>query len=1280
MLNPDIRDQAYQFFIEEAMELLQVIETGLLTLKAERSKNKVHEIMRAAHSIKGGAASVELDTIRFISHRLEDYFKALYHDEVIIDDELESLLLNGFDCLKYPLQEQIETGSHDGEKALHHAEPVFNAIEERLAPALSQSHEYIPSSEDLGIDIAASLFEIDVAGELQRLAEVLDNPNGQEIAGELRATAEVFGGFGEMLNLPGWSAICQTVLDTLIAHPEQARSIARLAYDDWQKAREAVLAGDRTNGGTPSPDWQTFQDGNGEVAPEAVSLDDVFGSLAEFATFTESPSPLIHPALENISLEDVFSEVGDLTPTRTPVSSPITPESPPVITEGEQLFSSPPESIDPLTAINDVFGSLDLTEASPEGLNSVFGHLSEFFTPDAEGTGSYPQALEEIFGQDIEISTDTTSSFEATVELPASFIPYTRDTVEEYLPPTVGSLEDVFGSFELLSPETETRKTTIPETNIDIPTIEEVFGTEEIPLETVDANLDVPTVEEIFGKEEEVEKPRDDFPARTAHGAPVSSDLGAIDEVFHASLESVLESVMAEFSSPPIAPAQDITEALSDLKKDFDKLPIVEELPDSNFTVRPKTQGTKGDKDQSVNVAPSVASPASASRASGNGIEDKARVNTPAPSNLSVRVDFNRLERMNNLVGELSINRNSLGLQNEQLQAAVKELLNRFQRFEAITDKLRQLSDKMLINPVLRSHEGNDESGGLAGGDIKFDALEMDRYSGLQEMVTGLLEEMMQLGESVDDIVLFARGSNQTLEFQRQMVTSLRDELMWARMLPLSEVLNRFPRVLRDLSSTYGKPAKLKLTGTGVLVDKAALEKLYDPLLHLLRNAFDHGIEAPEVRRQQGKPETGEIEIHAYHQGNQTIIEIKDDGGGLNFDKIRATALKNGLVSEEKLQTLPKERLAELIFEPGFSTADKVTQLSGRGVGLDVVRDQLRSLKGSVSVSSSPKGGTVFTLRLPLTLTIAKLLVCLLSTPGGQSTAVALPSDAIEEIVIPGQHQVKVSNTQRFLHFANEIVPIYPLQSLLEYRCPVQESFSTKALAEVVSSPDDWGLPLLILRQGKQLYALEVSRLVSEQELVIKPFGSALAPPAYSYGCTILGDGTLIPVINGIILLEAVMDSSTSVTLAPEAPAPIIPVVGIQAPLILVVDDSTALRRTLALSLEKAGYRVIQARDGREALEQLNQNPGISLVICDVEMPNMNGFEFLSQRRRSPALLEIPVAMLTSRGSDKHRQLAMQLGANDYFTKPYIEQQFLTSVKNLVAMENKNQLEQIVSN
>ncbi|MGF1481796.1 MAG: response regulator [Cyanophyceae cyanobacterium] len=1067
-MTPEIRDQAYQFFIEEAPELLQIIETGLLSLRQERTTGKVHEIMRAAHSLKGGAASVELDAIKAIAHRLEDSFKALYSEEVTIDAELESLLLQAYDCLRLPLTEQIDTGTYNPEAAQTTAESIFAQIEAQLGDALAQADNYMPTSADLGIDIVTSIFEIDVAQGLAHLQEVMAHPEKYEVVGEVRAQAEVFSGFSEMLNLPGFGEIAHTVVTALERHPDRALQVAQLMIADCTAGRDAVLAGDRAQGGRPSEALIALAQ-TGEAAQRVAEPAPVFdwdeSLLAEAATVSEAAS-----------------------------------------TDGVEAG---PSNSDPL--LDDVF----------------------------ESPGPEREELDDVFGEAAPTDSDPL-------------------------------LDDIFGEA---------------------------------------APLDADPLFDEFSSSLNGEAPAAESPA-------LSGEQNSDEQSLDAAVQSIEQS--------------------------FAQLPALSELPGE------QTGSRKPDR-QTFPGSPASSAPAKAA----------------APARLTIRVDLNRLEQMNNQVGELAINRNRLSLQNEQLQGTVRKLLTRFTRFRETADNLRTLSDQMLVAPERfgKTNGSASQPVSLSLGD-SFDSLELDSYGAMYSLLQGLLEEIIQLEETVDDITLFAKQSNQSIEEQRQMLANLRDELMWARMLPLSEVLNRFPRVLRDLSHTYSKSVDLKLNGTEVLVDKAALEKLYDPLLHLLRNAFDHGIESPERRQQQGKSETGIIEIRAYHQSNQTIIEVKDDGQGLNLEKIGRRAVERGLLSPEERAIASSSQLLDLIFEPGFSTADQVSEISGRGVGLDVVRSQLRALKGTINVTSAPGQGTTFTLRLPLTLTVSKLLVCLFG-----STPFAIPSDSIEDLLIPQPEQLKFSGSQRFLHWQGEIIPIYPMAELLEYRCPLPETTLSKAF-ETVASPQEWAAPLLLLRRGQQVSGLEVSRLVVEQELVIKSFGPAMSSPSYTYGCTILGDGTLIPVIDGAALLDTVLRSDASTTIAASSQAQRAQSAATasrhRANTVLVVDDSAALRRTLALTLQKAGYRVLQAKDGREALDRLQQS-AVQLVICDVEMPNMNGFEFLSQRRQDPGLAKIPVAMLTSRSNNKHRQLATHLGATAYFTKPYIEPELLKAVAELIA-------------
>jgi chemotaxis family two-component system sensor histidine kinase/response regulator PixL len=1447
-INPEIRDQAYQFFIEEAPELLQIIEAGLLTLRQEKNTAKVHALMRAAHSLKGGAASVELEAIKTLAHRQETIFKALYNDTIAIDTDLESQLLQAYDCLRLPLMEQFQTGYFDAEQALALAEPIFVQIESRLGDALTQADTYIPSSSELGIDMARSIFEVDVGEGLERLAAVVANPQEYEVAGELRAQAEVFAGFAELLNQPGFGAIAQTALAALDAHPERALAITQLALADFEFARQAVLAsptqGTKAQKLSPSAALFALAHSTATKAPDfiAISATETMANTLVSVKDTEETLP---------SLEDVFSMECDDSP---PVDE-VPEDTQNVVPDGalEEIFADAPEFLDerpsateviddtqnfePDAALEEIFGnapaSLDESDAdteviddtqnfeSDEALEKIFANAPELLDESpaevAEGTQAFVggPALEENFANAAKLLDEPLSVAEVLedtrefvpeealeenfanaaklLDEPLSVAEVTEDT-RAFVPEA--ALEEIFANvLELLDEPlsvaevTEDTREYVPEE-----ALEEIFANvpelldKPLPVAEVpqDTRAFVPeeSLEEIFADAPELlnepaaaTEVSEDTQGVEAEGALAENELQVSElnvessnqepsnlqpsnlqpsnlqpsnlqtfnlqpsnlqtfnlqpsnlqpsnlqpsnlqpsnlqpsnlqpsnlqpsnpQTFNLQPSNLQPSNPQTFNLQPsnlqpsnLQPSslENLEGVVESIAQIFDKLPPVQEMLVPTSVSNLASTTTANLLPGSLVPAQPIpgelfkTSPANSLTDSPGGERDRVSADIPQGKaspvpNFSVRVDSNRLERMNNVVGELAINRNGLSLQNQHLQRAVRELLERFVQVQNVVGQLRELSDQMLVAPE-RNNSGTilpavHQLGELVTRQADFDALELDRYGTLNSRLQGLIEDMVQLEESVDDVALFAKQSNRTLEQQRQMLTQLRDEIMWARMLPLSEVLNRFPRVLRDLSTTYHKLVSLNLSGAGVLVDKGALEKLYDPLLHLLRNAFDHGIESPEIRRQQGKPEQGKIEIRAYHQGSQTIIEVKDDGQGLDVECIGRRAIEMGFLSADGLRSTPNNQLFEFLFEPGFSTAKQVSELSGRGVGLDVVRSQMRSLKGSITVTSSPGAGTTFTLRLPLTLTIAKLLVCLIGP-----TAIALPSDSVEEIVVPKANQVKTTGEQRFLRWRGQIVPTYRLADLLDYTCPLPESSPSKALVSV-PSPADWALPMLILRQEQQVLALEIDRLVTEQELVIKPFGSAIAPPSFTYGCTILGDGSLIPVIDGTVLLDQLLGHSTTATRINTGSKPIIlnssenasisqTKTGIsapQAPTVLVVDDAAALRRTLAITLERAGCQVLQARDGREALEQLRQGSSqVNLVVCDIEMPNMNGFEFLGQRRQDSQLSNIPVVMLTSRSNDKHRWLAMRLGATAYFTKPYLEQEFLAALKHII--------------
>lgn len=1265
MLNPDIRDQAYQFFIEEVPELLEAIEAGLLSLREDRSTAKVHEVMRAAHSIKGGAASVELDVIKVIAHRLETIFKALYDESVEFDASLETELLQAYDCLRLPLIEQIATGQIDIEQALTAAEPIFAQLEERLSSALAQADNYIPSSSDLGIDMVASIFEIDVAQGIDRLTLVLQEPQAYPVVGELHAQAEVFIGLAELLNLPGFGKIAETALAALQVQPDQATTILKLALADFEAGRQAVLAGDRSEGGSPSPALMALmypisQTANSQTTSSQAQIlglesDDVFGAELDAATSFSLDLDVGAPLsdLESIASDSVFDADSTLDAELLFSESPNFMDLVPPIETGENdvlewdaVASNPSAQLSERSeAAEDIVAAdpVDLVDLEPQFAGDHFsdGHLAnnhltashEELLAEESSTASEIAFAEDVFGGLIpsDLFDEDDSVIIGDVDDSSNITDNLYDQIAEIDPVETENTLELENTPELVETGEDLHKAT-----------NEVAAEASPSLLLEDTFSDTGTNANLW----------EEMLSSSTQPHPVDAVDSLNDQTAELHARHSLDSMADAFDAPPVEPAPTIESLLASAEEIFETLPSLAEQPQ---IAESPSEPTAAPEDES-----------SWKQYLRSGQPQQTQQSTaPTPANLSVRVDIQRLERMNNLVGELAINRNSLSLQNDQMQSSVRDLVERFVRFQAAIGQLQELSDRMLVAPAYRSNQRLESPGAHGNTALiaSFDTLEMDRYSLLHFELQDIFEQVMQIEEALGDISLFSAQSSQTLNEQRQKMIQLQNELMWARMLPLGNVLNRFPRVLRDLSAKYNKSVALKLNGVGVLVDKMVLEKLYDPLLHLLRNAFDHGIEVPSARRNQGKAEQGTIEIRAYHRGNQTLIEVVDDGKGLDIQRIGQRAVELGWLMPQELGAAKPGQILDFIFEPGFSTAEQVSELSGRGVGLDVVRAQLRSLKGSVSVTSTLGKGTTFTLRIPLTLTVAKLLTCAVGP-----TAIAVPSDSIEEILVPKPDQLKQAGGQQFLCWREQLVPIYRMGQLLNYSCAVPERSTSDSLT-VVPTPKDWTSPLLVIQRNQHSFAIEVDRLITEQELVIKPFGASIAPPPYTYGCTILGDGSLVPVIDAATLVDLTLNRETSGSfqrpVRPNHHQP--PAASQTVKTILVVDDSATLRRMLALTLEKAGYRVLQARDGREALSHLEQGASVQVVICDIEMPNMNGFEFLSQRRQTPEFAKIPVMMLTSRSNDKHRRLAMHLGATAYFSKPYVEHDLLSALQTLLS-------------
>ncbi len=654
----------------------------------------------------------------------------------------------------------------------------------------------------------------------------------------------------------------------------------------------------------------------------------------------------------------------------------------------------------------------------------------------------------------------------------------------------------------------------------------------------------------------------------------------------------------------------------------------------------------------------------------------------------TIRVSVKQLNQLGELFGELLIERNGLSLQLDQIRGLIDLLNRRVATLKQSNVQLRAAYDKVATDtigvpqvPQLvtagTSHDAtqmlnNGTTGiadpapsldGIANFSNRFDLLEMDRYSELHLLSQELMETAVQIQEVTGDINTNLEDAERTTRQLTRTSKQLQARMTQVRMRPLSDLLNRFPRLLRELSLQHGKQVELKIIGGSTLIDRSILAALNDPLIHLLRNAFDHGIEDPETRIARGKSPRGVIEVQAAYRGNQTIVTVRDDGSGINLEKIKDRATKMGL-DQADIEAASDSQLLDLIFEPGFSTATQLTDLSGRGVGMDVVRTNLQQLGGSITVNTKPEEGTTFTITVPFTLSVVRVLLV-----ESGNLLLAFPTAAIEEIMLLQPDQVLTHVDRDVLKWQDSVVPLIRLHQCLDFT-------RNPKLLDIDATPIINAPTVLMVAHGDELFAIEVDRYWGEQEVTIRQVEGNLALPPGFAGCTILGDGRIVPLVDAPALLDWLderqafssqgQDPRHPLTHSPSEPKVKLPSGSTtEHPLVMVVDDSINVRRFLALTLKKAGYQVVQAKDGQHALEKLQAGLPVQAVVCDIEMPRLDGYGFLAHANANPDFKDIPVLMLTSRSGDKHRQLALRLGAKAYFSKPFREKELLETLRQL---------------
>ncbi len=606
----------------------------------------------------------------------------------------------------------------------------------------------------------------------------------------------------------------------------------------------------------------------------------------------------------------------------------------------------------------------------------------------------------------------------------------------------------------------------------------------------------------------------------------------------------------------------------------------------------------------------------------------------------TLRIETPRVDELVNLMGELIITASGFDQRMELFKEALYEL-------ELARERLRGIARDMEIGYEVKALENlgtfglepdSDEISDSPSGFEDFDALELDRYSQLNLIIRTLNEATIDVGAIYSQLTTAHSDFEGNINRQRVLLSELQDKTMRMRMTPMAIITNRLRRTVREIAFELNKSVRLIIQGEEIELDRQIWEKMIDPMMHMLRNAVDHGIESAEIRKAEGKPETATINLIASREGNQVVIRVRDDGAGLNYSEIRKVAREKKLA--DNIEQMGDEELNRFIFQPGFSTRHEISTISGRGVGMDVVRENIQNLKGVVRVSSEKGRGTEFIIRIPLTLAAVRALLFSV-----QGRTLALPLSDISEIM-----RIKPSNIltdpQHAVRIGDEVLPYYELAEVLK----VQEH------DQGIVTPENDPLILVVNSVGRR-NAMVIDHLIGQREIVIKSTGSHLRYVKGVSGVTIMGDGSVVPILN----MDALLGEEPVKTDVIGADIQTGPAKSLE---ILVVDDSVSIRQVVSRLIEDQGWRAQTAKDGIDALEKLREiHP--DLIILDIEMPRMNGYEFINALKTQPRYGDIPIVMLTSRTAAKHRDKAAALGVKGFIVKPYNDDEFINVINAL---------------
>jgi chemosensory pili system protein ChpA (sensor histidine kinase/response regulator) len=608
-----------------------------------------------------------------------------------------------------------------------------------------------------------------------------------------------------------------------------------------------------------------------------------------------------------------------------------------------------------------------------------------------------------------------------------------------------------------------------------------------------------------------------------------------------------------------------------------------------------------------------------------------------------IRVNIERLDNLMNLVGEMVVNRNKLTKQvdlikslRDELAFSQNRLLHEIRKFE---EKYEYTMNFQTPLPTAAEQRPADQP-------VDFFELEFDRYDDFNLLSRKLTEITNDTNEIMTEFSGFFDSFELDTARISTITSNLQDEITQARMVEMDRLFQLFQRPVRDLAQSESKKINMVVTGGETKIDKTIFEIISDPIMHMVRNAISHGIEGPEERSRLGKEPGGTLILSARHDGSSIVLQIEDDGRGMDPEQLRKSAVAKGFITPDEAKAMSDGDALNLIFRPGFSTASSVGKVSGRGVGMDVVTTQLGKINGRIEIKTEKGVGTRFIIKLPLTLAIAQALIIKM-----KDQEVAVPMNLVEETTRFSDRDIQRAAGEEMVNLRGSLMRLLRLNTLL-------------SAGKLSKREEGYRYPALILVLADKRLALMVDDIVGREEIVVKSLGDYLKNVRMFSGASISGEGDVRLILNVAHLFgEETISSKTSYVGGREAAAVETPS---RKPRVLVVDDSISIRKYVQRFLDRSGYDVETATDGMNALEVMAKAK-FDAVITDLEMPVMHGYDLISEMKRNSVFMSIPIIVLTSRAGEKHRQKAIDMGAQDYLVKPFEEQEMIEALKRLLA-------------